>query len=128
MAKKGIATKDEIKIFVKFVADAENLKGITRTIVTLVLPGLLDGIDNKVGDKLKEPWQTIAETLFTMLAEALEDNVILEEEATEIADYCARVLNENIDVPLIAEDVKAFIFQELLRLLAGLLYSKVTTN
>jgi len=121
--KEGLATKEEIKVLWKIVSGELPIPGILKPIANLVVPGLLDGLDNKVGDRIPEPWQTHCENLVTMTVRAVEDKVITQEEIEEVMEYAAKVVDEKIDVPMLDDDVEAIVFMEIFRLLAALLYS-----
>ena len=120
--KEGLATKEEMKVLWKIVSGELPIPGILKPIANLVMPGILDGLDNKVGDRIPEPWQTHCENLVTMVVKAVEDKVVTKEEAEEIAVYAAGVANEQIDLKILADDVQALVFEETLRTLAVLLY------
>ena len=126
--KRGLATKEEIKVLWQAASGVINIPVILRPIANIVIPSFIDGLDNKVGDRILEPWQTHCENLVSLTVTALEDKKITIEEAQEISDYAAVVLNEQIDLPLVGEDVEAVMFMETLRMLAvflhGLLHKK----
>jgi hypothetical protein len=121
--KEGIATKDEIKKLWKLASGELPIPTVLKPIATLVVPGLLDGLDNKVGDRIPEPWQTHCETLVTMAVDSVEDKVITQDEVEGIMEYSAKVVDEKIDIPGLGDDVEALVFLETFRLLAALLYS-----
>ena len=121
--KEGIATKDEFKILWDLVDDKLGIPGILKPIAKLAVPGILDGIDNKVAERIPEKWQIHCENIITMTVKAVEDKVITKQEANEIAEYCAVVIDATIDVPLLNDDVEAVMFLELFRLLSTGLYS-----
>ena len=126
--KEGLATKEEIKVLWQVASGVINIPVVLRPIANIVIPSFIDGLDNKVGDRIPEPWQTHCENLVTLTVAALEDKVITVEEAQQISDYAAVVLNEQIDLPLVGEDIEAVMFMETLRMLAvflhGLLHKK----
>jgi len=124
--KEGIFTKEEMKIVWRMVADELSVPAILKPIANMVVPGMLDGLDNKVGDKIPEPWQTHAEKLVTMVVAAVEDKVVTQEEIETITSYAAKVIDEKIDIPLIEDDIEAMVFEETFRLLAVLLYGVFT--
>jgi hypothetical protein len=121
--KEGLATKEEMKVLWKIASEKLPIPAILKPISNLVIPNLLDGLDNKVGDRIPEPWQTHCENLVTMVVKAVEDKVITEEEVEEIAAYLAIVLDEHIDLPLLGDDAEALIFLETMRMLAVFLYN-----
>lgn len=121
--KEGLATKDEIKVLWGIVNAEIPIPAIIKPITTLVVPGILDGIDNKIGDKLPEPWQSHCEKLVTLTVDAVEDKVITEEEVEEVVTHAAEVLDTKVDIPLIGDDVEAVLFLETFRMLGALLYS-----
>ena len=120
--KDGLATKEEIKTLWKVASGELPIPVVFKPIANLVVPGMLDGLDNKVGDRLPEPWQTHCETLVTMTVKAVEDKVITQEEVEEVASYAAKVADEKIDIPMLDDDVEAIVFLETFRMLAVLLY------
>ncbi len=125
-AKEGLATKEEIKILYNAVSGELPIPNLLKPVANLVIPGLIDGLDNKVGDRIPEPWQTHCENLVTMTVNALEDKVITQEEVTQVLEYAAKVADEKIDIPLLSDDTEAIVFIELLRLTSVLLYSGFT--
>ena len=124
--KVGLMTPQEAKFFSGLIADASGLKGFNKIAMNFVLPALLDGVDNKVGDKLPEPWQTYAENLITSVYTALQDGNLSEEEVDAITDSVAKVLSAEVHVPLIGEDVELEAFQYLLKYLASVAKGMIT--
>jgi hypothetical protein len=120
--KEGLATKEEIKILWNVVSGEIPVPTLLKPVVNLVLPNMIDGLDNRVGDRIPEPWQTHCENLVTMLVKALEDKVVEEKEVKEIMEYAAHVANEKIDLPFLDDDVEAMLFIEIFRLASVLLY------
>lgn len=120
--KEGLATKEEINILWKVASGVINIPVVLRPIANIIIPSFIDGLDNKVGDRIPEPWQTHCENLVSLTVAALDDKKITVEEAQQIADYAAIVLNEKIDLPLVGEDVEAVMFMETLRMLAVFLH------
>jgi len=120
--KEGLFTRDEIKVLWKIASGKLPIPGILKPIVNLIVPSLLDGFDNKVGDRIPEPWQTHCENLVTIIIDAVEDEKVTQEEAEKITSYAAKVLDEQIDIPMLDDDTEAVVFEETLRLLAVLLY------
>ena len=121
--KEGLATKEEIKILYDAFGGELPIPALLKPIAKLVIPGMIDGLDNRVGERIPEPWQTHCENLVTMVVGALEDKVITQEEVNRIMEYSALVADEKIDIPLLADDTEAMVFTELLRLTGVLLYS-----
>jgi hypothetical protein len=121
--KEGLATKKEIKVLWKIVSGELPIPGILKPITNLVVPGILNGLDNKVGDRIPEPWQTHCENLVTMVVKAVEDKVITQEEVEAVMEYAAKVIDEKIDIPMLDDDMESIVFMETSRLLAALLYS-----
>jgi len=118
--KKGLATREEFNFFVKVAAgEIEGIPAYLKPIIKWFLPAILDGLDDKVGDKIPEPWQTYTENLVTMLYNAMQDNVIDETEQLQIIEYCSEVMNEKIDVPLLDEEDEAMAFMFILQGLAS---------
>jgi hypothetical protein len=120
--KEGLATKEEVKVLWKVASGAINIPVVLRPITNIVIPNIIDGLDNRIGDRIPEPWQTHCENLVTLVVAALEDKIITQEEAEEIAAYAAEVMNERIDLPLLGKDSQALVFLEAMRMLAVFLY------
>ncbi|MBW6464833.1 MAG: hypothetical protein K0B84_11725 [Firmicutes bacterium] len=118
-----MATKEEIRVLYNAISGELAIPALLKPVANLVIPGLIDGLDNKVGDRIPEPWQTHCENLVTMVVKALEDKVITQEEVTQVMEYAAKVADEKIDIPLLGDDTEAIVFIELFRLLGVLLYS-----
>ena len=121
--KEGLMSKDEFKVLWKLGSSKLPIPAIFKPAADLIIPGWLDGLDNKVGDRVPEPWQSHLENLSTVVVKALEDKVISEQEAEEIAGFTAKILDEKIDVPMLADDVEALMFLELSRVVATMLYA-----
>jgi hypothetical protein len=124
--KEGLATKDEIKVLWKVVSGELPIPKLLKPLADMVAPGILDGLENKVGDRIPEPWQSYCENLITMVVKAVEDKVVTQEEAEEIALYAAKVSNEQIDLKILGDDIQALMFEELFRLVATVLFSVFT--
>jgi hypothetical protein len=118
-SKVGLMTPQEAKFFAKLIADVSGLKGFNKIVASLVFPALLDGIDNKIGDKLPEPWQTYAEDLITATYTALQDGVLSDEEIDTITNSISAVLGAEIHVPLVDQEIEIETFQYLLKYLAS---------
>ena len=116
--KEGLATREEIKLFTDLAADQIEMNVLYKTGIKILAPALLDALDNKVGDKLPEPWQTYAEDLITSVYVALQDKVITTEEVDDILDKVAAVLAAEIEIPLIDEADRVLAFEYLLKMLA----------
>jgi hypothetical protein len=121
--KDGLATKEEVKVLWKIASGKINIPIVLRPIANIVMPNIIDGLDNRVGDRIPEPWQTHCEQLVTLTVAAVEDEVITLVEAESIAEYAANVLNERIDLPLLKEDAEALVFMESMRILAVFLFT-----
>jgi hypothetical protein len=124
--KEGLATKEEIKVLWKIVSGELPVPKLLKPLLDMVAPGILDRLENKVGDRIPEPWQSYCENLITMAVIAVEDKVVTQEEAEEIALYAAKVSNEQIDLKILGDDLQALMFEELFRLLATVLFSVFT--
>ena len=124
--KDGLATKEEIKILWKVASGYIPIPVMVRPLANLFIPNLIDGLDNKYGDRIPEPWQTHCENLVTLVVHAVEDGVISQSEAEEIAEYAATVINEKVNLPLVNEDVQELIFIETIRMLAVFLYGLIS--
>ncbi|MFW5831265.1 MAG: hypothetical protein ACOCVA_03380 [Prolixibacteraceae bacterium] len=124
--KEGLATREEIKTLWKVASGELKIPVMLQPLTNLVVPGIIDGLDNKVGDRIPEPWQTHCENLVTMVVLAVEDKVITQEEVTEIMEYSAKVADERIDLPMLKNDVEAMVFLETFRMAGVLLYGAMT--
>ena len=120
--KVGVATKEEIKALWKIGSEKLPIPGILKPILNSFVPGWIDGLDNKYGDNIPEPWQLHCENLVTLVVKSLEDKVITQGEADESAVYCAKVIDERIDVPLLEDDGEAVVFLEATRFISSLLF------
>ena len=116
--KEGLATRQEIKFLVDLAMGNVELNFIYSAGIKLVLPAVINAIDNKVGDKLPEPWQTHTENLITSVYEALQDKVITDEELNQILEDVSQVLAAEIDIPLLEESDEILAFEYLLKFLA----------
>ena len=123
--KQGLFTPQEVKVVWKLAADKLPIPVLLKPIANLFIPNMLDNLDNKVGDRIPEPWQTHLENVITMVVTALEDKEITEQEAKDIAVYCAMVIDEKVDVPLLDDDTEAVVFLETFKLLVALIYGAV---
>lgn len=118
-SKVGLMTKDEAQFFGKLIAGEVPVKGVYKVVVNFALPALLNGLDDKLGDKLPEPWQTYVEDLITSVYNALQDKVLTEEELNFITDKVATIFSAEIKVPLIDEETEVVAFQYLLKWIAN---------
>lgn len=125
-SKVGLMTKDEAQFFGKLIAGEIPVNGVYKIALNFALPALLNGLDDKIGDKLPEPWQTYTEDLLTSVYNALQDKVLTDEEIATIADSVATILNVQIDVPLIDEDMELVAFQYLLKYIAATIKNIIT--
>lgn len=121
--KDGLATKGEIKVLWKIAQDELPIPGWLKPILSITLPGIIDGIDNKVGDRILEPWQSHCEELVTMVVEAAEDKVFTKEEIEAIMVKAGSIVDERIDIEFLADDMEAIMFLELFRMLGAGLYA-----
>jgi len=120
MSKIGLATREELSFFIKVLAgEITGIPAYLKPLIKWFLPAILDGLDDKVGDKIPEPWQSYIENLITMVYNAMQDNVIDEAEQLQIINYCSTVINEKVDVPLLDEEDEAMAFMFLLQGLAA---------
>lgn len=119
--KIGIFDKPEVKFLVDIISERIPVNGIWKTGIKLVLPALINGLDDRYGDKIPEPWQTYAEELITVTVKALEDKVLTEEELDLIIGKCATILNAEIDVPILEEKEEAEAFLYILKSIASLI-------
>ena len=122
-SKEGIATKEEMKVLWGMVSGKIEIPAILKPIANLVIPGILDGLENKVNEKIPENWQIICEDLVTKVVRIVEDGKITEEETKELGEYAAMVLDTKINIPLLDDTVEAVVFLEVFKLLAVMLYS-----
>lgn len=113
--KDGLLTKEELKFFVDISVDGTGLSGIWGTTTKMFLPTVLDMLDNKVGDRVPEPWQSQLENLFTHLYNAMQDKVISEKEQALLENDCAIILNSAVDIPEMSEDDELLQFALLIK-------------
>lgn len=123
MAKIGVLETQEGKFFAGIVAEEIPVNGVWKQGLKLTLPMLINGLDDKVGDKIPEPWQTYTEDLITALYEALQDKIITQEELDLILLKCSNIINAEIDLPLLSEEEEAMAFLFLLKSIASLIKS-----
>ena len=129
MSKLGLFTPEEGKFFAGIMADEIPVKNIfIKQGIKLVLPAVINGLDDKVGDKVPEPWQSHIEDLVTVTYLALQDKVISDEESDKICEKCAEILNEEIDIPLMDEDQEAITFLFLIKTLASIIKGALKKN
>lgn len=124
--KEGLATKEEMKILWKLASGELSIPKVLKPVLDMALPSIIDGLENRVTEKIPEPWQTHCEEIVTMVVEAVEDKVVTQEEADELASYLATVIDEKIDIPLVEAEVEAAIFLQLFKLISMALYSLFT--
>lgn len=118
--KKGLLTKDEEKFFAKLIVEEINIEGLWKPLVRWTLPMLLGALDDNVGDKLPEPWQSHTEKLTTMVYESMQDKILTEAEQNEILTYTAEVINAEVDIPYLDEEQEGLTFITLLKFLASI--------
>lgn len=121
MSKIGVLETKEGKLFAGIIADEIPVNGAWKLGLKMLLPSLINGLDDKVGDKIPEPWQSYIEQLTTSLYDALLDNVVTEEELDNILSKCSTIINLEIDVPLMSEEDEALAFMFLLKTIASLI-------
>ena len=78
----------------------------------------INGIDDRFGDKIPEPWQSLIEDMVTATYLALQDGAITDDEIDGVLATCVAVINEKVDVPFIEEADEATAFMFLLKFLA----------
>ena len=127
-SKLGLMTKEEAQFFGKLVAGEIPVKGVYKLALNFALPALLNGLDDQLGDKLPEPWQTYAEDLITSVYLALQDKVVTEEEIVAMTDKVATVLSAEVHVPLIDEETELEAFQYLLKYIAATVKNLITKH
>lgn len=121
--KVGLLTNEEGKFLAKIIADEIPVNGLWQTGLKLVLPAFINGLDDKVGDKLPMPWQKHVEELTTSLYVAFQDKVLTEEELNGILKQCTEIVNEEVDLPYLNEDDEAAAFLFLMQSIASLIKS-----
>lgn len=109
--KKGLMTKDEAKFFGKVLADKIPVSGMWQQVLKWFLPNAIDNLDDKFGDKLPEPWQTHIELLITKLYDAMQDDVLSQEERDDLVLHCSTIIASGIDIPKMDEqdEIESFI-------------------
>ena len=125
-SKVGLMTKEEAQFFGKLIAGEIPVKGVYKTALNFALPALLNGLDDQLGDKLPEPWQTYTEDLITSVYTALQDKVLTDEEIAFITDKVAVILSAEVHVPLIDEATELEAFQYLLKYIAATVKNLIT--
>lgn len=123
--KLGILTTEEGKFLARFISDEIPVNGIWKTGLKLVLPAFINGLDDKVGDKIPMPWQLHIEELVTALYVALQDKVLTDEELNDILTKCASIVNEQVDLPYLNEEDEAAAFLFLMQSIASLIKSAI---
>lgn len=118
MSKVGLMEREEGKFFALIIADQIPVKGVGGLAIKMALPLLINGLDDKVGDKVPEPWQSLIEDVITSIYVALQDNVLSDEEVNQILEKCTSVINAEIDLPLLEEADEATAFLFLLKFIA----------
>ena len=121
--KLGILTTEEGKFLAKIIADEIPVSGIWQTGLKLVLPAFINGLDDKVGDKIPMPWQFHIEELVTALYVALQDKILTDEELNDILIKCSNIVNEHVDLPYLNEEDEAAAFLFLMQSIASLIKS-----
>lgn len=121
--KLGIMTSEEGKFLAKIIADEIPVNGLWQTGLKLILPAFINGLDDKVGDKIPMPWQLHIEELTTSLYEAFQDKVLTDEELNDILEKCSGIVNEEVDLPYLSEDDEAAAFLFLMQSIASLIRS-----
>lgn len=122
-SKDGILETIEGKFFAGIIANKIPVNGIYKTGLKLVLPIFINSLDDKVGDKIPEPWQTYIEDMVTAVYVAMQDGVITDEEQEQILEKCSAVINAEVDLPLLNEEDEAVAFMFLLKSIASLVKS-----
>jgi len=125
-SKLGLMTKEEAQFFGKLIAGEIPVKGVYKSALNFALPALVNGLDDQLGDKLPEPWQTYAEDLITSVYTALQDKVLTDEEIGVITNNIATVLSAEVHIPLIDEEIELEAFQYLLKYLASTIKNVIT--
>lgn len=117
--KVGLMTREESNFLAKVIADEIPVNGVYQMAIKYVLPILFNSIDDRIGDKLPEPWQTYTEELITGIYTALQDKVLTEEELDVLIDKVANVLNAEVNLPLLEENDEVVVFMYLLKFIAA---------
>lgn len=128
MSKVGLCTKEEAKFFGSIIAGEIPVGGMWKPMVKWALPAIIDTADDKLGDKIPEPWQSSIETLITKVYEALKDGDLSQEDEAILLEYCATIMNERIDIPLFDEDDEAIIFVSGMRFAASLIRKAINNK
>lgn len=126
--KEGLAEKEEIKVIWKLVSGELKVPALLKPVLDMALPSIIDGLDNRVGDRIPEPWQTHCENVVTMVVKAVEDKKFTQEEIEEISLYAAKVVDEKVDLPLLKDDVEAIVFIELFKVLSAGIWALMQKN
>lgn len=121
----GLYTDKEGKFFAKIIANEIPVKGIAKAGMKLLLPILVNGADNKFGEKVPDPWKGYCRELFSKTYLALQDGILTDKEIDEIVSISVRIINENIDLPLLSEEDEAIAFMFMMKSFASLLKKAV---
>lgn len=121
--KQGILTKEEGKFFAKFAAEHIPVSGFWKQSIKLLLPTLLDGLDDRYGDRIPEPWQSHLEELVTILYNVLQDGVLDEGEIQLVLEKCANIVADEVETPLINGDDEVAAYLFILKALASFIQS-----
>lgn len=124
-SKEGIFTKDEVKALWGIVQGEIGIPVIFKPIANMIIPGILDGLENKVTEKIPENWQIICEDLVTKTVAIIADGKVTEQEAEELGEFAAKVLDTKINIPLLDDAVEVVVFLETFKLLSVMLYNAV---
>lgn len=121
--KVGILTTEEGRFLAHLIVDEIPVSGLWKTGLKLVLPAFINGLDNKVGDKIPMPWQLHIEELMTALYEALQDKILTEEEIDQLLTLCAGIISERVNIPLMSDEEETAAFLFLMQSIASLIRS-----
>ena len=109
-SKVGLMTKDEAQFFGKLIAGEIPVKGVYKSALNFALPALLNGLDDKIGDKLPEPWQTYTEDLLTsvynkkIFANGKEVGIIAEDDNVVFENSDLIIEQEQINEELLSRE------------------------
>lgn len=119
MSKIGIFNRDEVDFLSSIVADQIPVNSFWKLGIKIVLPPLVDKLDDEFSDKIPEPWQTYAEEMVTLTVDVFKDKVVTDEEIDMVVAKCSDILNKEIDLPILEEEEEAAAFLFLLKFIAA---------